>query len=208
MYIRNIVEDYMEGVYNILENSEVCEGFLQRRREKKAAKKAAKEEKRFQEKINSEIVISKNELPKCEKEFNQAVTFMKSLIKKEVPGAVFYQNNIKHSTRDLGRGYIEHGFTINLFHMDDDNYDRYKKKSNYKELRDSENSWDYTNELLDDNDKRIKNPIIAKGYKPFDDDETMFGIKKGDKEYITIDLGDEATFNISIFMYVVVKEDE
>lgn len=208
MDYREYIVERMNRVYESLSDNELMEGFFSRRKEKKAAKKAAKEEKRFQEKINSEIIISKNELPKCEKEFNQAVTFMKSLIKKEVPGAVFYQNNINHSTRDLGRGYIEHGFTIDLFHMDDDNYDRYKKKSNYKELRDSENSWDYTNELLDDNDKRIKNPIIAKGYKPFDDDETMFGIKKGDKEYITIDLGDEATFNISIFMYVVVKEEE
>lgn len=201
------IETLLENMYKLLESHEVMEGFFSKRKEKKAAKKAAKEARYLQNKLKDSIIISKNELSKCEKEFNNVVNFMRGLLKKEVPGCVFIDKDIKHSVRDIGGGHKEHEFKIKLFQMDDDNYDRYKSKSKCKELRDAENSWNYVDELLADNETRIKNPIQAKGFTGIEDD-TRFVNKKDGKDYISISLGDEATFDIDVFMYVVVKEEE
>lgn len=202
------IEMLLENMYKMLESHEVMEGFFSKRKEKKAAKKAAKEERRIQRIMDENIVIPIKDLPKHEKEFEDTVKFLRQLLKKEVPGCTFIDKDIKHTTHGIKQGYIEHRFTIKLFQMDDDNYDRYKSKSKCKELRDSENSWDYVDELLQDNHTRILDPIESKGFDNIYYDGSVMVKKKDGKDYISISLGDEATFDIDVFMYIVVKEEE
>lgn len=195
-------------IYIIDENEVVNEGFLANLKEKRAAKKAAKEEKRIQKIIDKEIVVSEKELVKCEKEFNDTVKFVTQLLKKEIPGCTFIDKEIKHTTHNVRKGYVEHRFSIKLFQMDDDNFDRYKSKSKCEELRNAENSWDYVDELLQDNATRILDPLESKGFDNIYYDGSVMVKKKDGKDYISISLGDEATFDMDIFMYIIVKQDE
>ena len=195
-------------IYIINENEVINEGFLANLKEKRAAKKAAKEEKRIQKMIDNNIVIDMKDLSKCEKEFNDTVKFLIQLLKREIPGCTFIDKEIKHTTHNVRKGYVEHRYSIKLFQMDDDNFDRYKSKSKNEELRNAENTWDFVDEFLEDNGKRILDPIEAKGFDNIYHDGSVMTKKKDGKDYISISLGDEVTFDMDVFMYIIVKTEE
>ena len=207
MYNNDELKDLMEL---FIDEDYLEEGFFDKLKEKKAEKKAAKAEKRAQKEMDSSVIISEKELPRFEKEFNDTVKFIVNLLKKEVPGANFINTDAKNASRRVNKikdGVEEHILSLKIFQMDDNNYDKYKSKSKYKELRDSENAWDYMDELLQDNCTRIADPIEAKGFENIYNDNSVMSKKKGDKDYLQIILGDEATFDIDVYMHFIVQKE-
>ena len=191
-------EDYLE------------EGLFDKFKEKRAEKKAEKAEKRAQKIMGKGVVISEKEFLKFKKEFDNTVKFVVSLLKKEVPGATFINTDVNKATHRVNKiknGVEEHIYSLKIFQMDDDNYDKYKSKSKYKELRDSENAWDYVDELLQDNCTRIADPIEAKGFENIYNDNSVMSKKKDGKRYLEIILGDEATFDIDVYMEIIVQKE-
>ena len=186
------------------------EGFFDKMKEKRAKKKAEKADKKAQREIERSVVISEKEIPKMEKEFETTVKFLISLLKKEVPGAEFINDNVKKVSKrtiNLKDGVDEHIYSLKIFQMDDDNYDKYKSKSKCEELRNADNSWDYVDELLQDNRTRIFDPIKAKGFDELSDNGTEFVREKNKNSYIHIHMGDEATLDIDVYMHFIVKKE-
>ena len=207
MYNNDELNDLME-----MFNDDDCleEGFFDKLKEKRAEKKAAKADKKAKREMERNVVISEKELPRFEKEFNDTVKFLVNLLKREVPGAEFINSDTKNVSKRVNvikNGVEEHILSLKIFQMDDDNYDRYKSKSKYKELRDSENAWDYMDELLQDNCTRIFDPIIAKGFDDIFNDGSEFVKKKNDNYYIHIYMGDEATFDVDLYMHFIVQKE-
>ena len=136
MYNDDELWDLMESLFDD-EEEYLEEGFFDKLKEKRAAKKAKKEEKKARREMERNVVISEKELPKFEKEFNDTVKFLVNLLKKEVPGADFINSDVKNVSKRVNRikdGLEEHIFSLKIFQMDDNNYDKYKSKSKYKEL--------------------------------------------------------------------------
>ena len=71
-----------------------------------------------------------------------------------------------------------------------------------------ENKKDFVDEFLEDNGKRILDPIEAKGFDNIYYDGSVMTKKKDGKDYISISLGDEVTFDMDVFMYIIVKTEE
>lgn len=201
------LEDRLDGMYSILEssNNELMEGFLQRMKEKRATKKAAKEEKRKQNMLKDLLIVSEKEFSKYEKEFNDMVKFMISLLKREVPGCTFASQEIKHSEKDLG-DHTVHRFSVGLFDLDDNNFEKFKNKSKNPELKNAENTWDCVDELIQDTFDRIGDPLSSKGFSY--DESRIYSKVHGGKDYIFVDLGDEAAFSVYMYMDIAVKKDE
>ena len=195
-------DNLMESLFNDEEYLE--EGLFDKFKEKRAKKKAEKEERRNQEKLRNLVVINENEFSKYEKEFNEMVKFMTNLLKKEVPGCRFASQNIKHSSQDLG-GHIINRFSIGLFDLDDDNFKKFISKSKNPELKVAENTWDCVDELIQDTFDRIGNPLSKKGYDY--DENRVYSKEKDGKGYLFIDLGDEATFSVYMYMDIAVKKE-
>lgn len=195
-------DNLMESLFDDEEYLE--EGLFDKFKEKRAKKKAEKEERRNQEKLRDLVVINENEFSKYEKEFNEMVKFMTNLLKKEVPGCRFASQNIKHSSQDLG-GHIINRFSIGLFDLDDDNFKKFISKSKNPELKVAENTWDCVDELIQDTFDRIGNPLSKKGYDY--DENRVYSKEKDGKGYLFIDLGDEATFSVYMYMDIAVKKE-
>mgnify|MGYP003292524247 CR=1 FL=1 len=191
-------------VYIIDENEVVNEGFLANLKEKRAAKKAAKEEKRAKDMLDETLLIDRNKLSVYEKEYNKLVKDMMSLLKREVPGCAFANTEPKHSSTVVA-GYEFHRFHINLFFMDDDNFIKFKNKSKNEELRNAENTWDAVDELIQDTFERIGKPLESKGFSY--DENRVYSKTQGGKEYIFVDLGDEAAFDVDIYMTVAIEKE-
>lgn len=189
----------------INENEVVNEAFFAKMKEKRAAKKAAKEEKRILNLVEDLIVIDENKLPYYEKEYNKLVQDMKTLLKREVPGCTFINQEVKHTSMS-GAGYEIHRFYLKLFELDDANFDRFKSKSKYEELKNAENTWDAVDELLQDTADRIGKPLESKGFSY--DENRLYAKPSNGKDYLFVDLGDETAFDVVIMMDIAVKKNE
>lgn len=93
--------------------------------------------------------------------------------------------------------------------MTEDNCKKFMKHSKSKELQSADNSWDYVEELLLDNEERVFKPIEKLGFKREEDSEIGDFIKrKNDKDYLSISVGDEVAFYITVaVMFIVGKGD-
>lgn len=204
----DFIDDRIIGMYKILETSILSENKIMqmaiKHGQKKLAKKAAKEQKRKQAMIGEYLSISEKELPSYENEINALVNYIKSLLKKEIPNCSFNNQELKHTKSVIDSQHIIHKYYIRLFEMNDDNFKKFISKSKDNNLKSAENTWDYVDELIADTDKRIVKPIEAKGFK--DDGQGLLSKSKDGKEYLNVDLGDEATIDIVISMEVIVKK--
>ena len=208
MKYNDYFDDRINGMYRILESTILSENKIMqmaiKHGQKKLAKKASKEQKRKQAMIANYLSISEKELSTYENEINSLVNYMKSLLKKEIPNCSFKNQELKHTKSVIDSQHVVHKYYIRLFEMNDDNFKKFISKSKDANLKSAENTWDYVDELVDDTDKRIVKPIEAKGFK--NDGSRLFSKSKNGKKYINIDLGDEATFDVVVFMEVIIKK--
>ena len=205
------IEMLLENMYKMLESHEVMEGFFSRRKEKKAAKKAAKEEQRLNNSLKHEIIVTPNELKACENEFNKTVAMVKGILKREVPGCKFIENEVRHQTKNIKAGYIQHTYLIKLLDMDsDDNFKKFISKSKQPELKNAnvDEPYNVVDELLQDNYTRLFDPITSKGFDDIYNDGSVLSKKKDGKEYINVLMGDEALVEVEVYMSIIVKEEE
>ena len=154
--------------------------------------------------IDEYLSISEKELPSYEKEINDLVNYVKSLLKKEIPNCSFKNQELSHNKVVIDSQHVLHEYHIKLFKLDDSNFKKFISKSKDANLKSAENTWDYVDELVNDTDKRIVKPIESKGFK--DHGYGLFSKSKDGKRYINVDLGDEATFDVDIFMKIIVKK--
>lgn len=151
MDVRNYVADRLGGMYEILENSNlyceyigVNEGLIakikQIRADKKARKAAEAERKRLEEEEKAEqrrianaakkekananamlkYVIYENET-EGQNDFENLIEEVKSIIRKEIPGARFENRKPHHNKTQLGDGHVLHKYTVSVFTMSDKN---------------------------------------------------------------------------------------
>ena len=203
-----IWDNLMESLFD--DENYLEEGLFDKFKEKRAEKKAKKADRKAQREMERSVVVSEKEIIKMAKEFENTVKFLVSLLKKEVPGAEFINDNVKNVSKrtiNLKDGIDEHIYSLKIFQMDDNNYDKYKSKSKYEELRNADNAWDYMDELLQDNHTRIFDPIKAKGFDDLFDDGSEFIKEKNKNPYIHIYMGDEATFDVDVYMHFIVKKE-
>ena len=83
---------------------------------------------------------------------------------------------------------------------------KFISKSKNPELKEAENTWDCVDELIQDTFERIGKPLESKGYSY--DENRVYSKDQGGKEYIFVDLGDEAAFSVYLCMDIAVKKDE
>lgn len=192
-------------IYIINENEVINEGFLANLKEKRAAKKAAKEEKRNQQMLRDLLIVDEKKFPQYEKEFDSLVKYMISILKREVPGCTFASQEVHHSEKNI-TGHVIHRFSLGLFDLTDENFKKFISKSKNPELKEAENTWGCVDELIQDTFERIGKPLESKGYSY--DENRVYSKDQGGKEYIFVDLGDEAAFDVYLYMDIVVKKDE
>jgi hypothetical protein len=190
----------------IINDAEVVnEGFLANLKEKRAAKKAAKEEKRNQQMLRDLLIVDEKKFPQYEKEFNSLIKYMITVLKREVPGCTFVSQEVRHSEKNI-TGHVIHRFSLGLFDLTDENFKKFISKSKNPELKEAENTWDCVDELIQDTFERIGKPLESKGYSY--DENRVYSKDQGGKEYIFVDLGDEAAFSVYMYMDIAVKKDE
>lgn len=159
--------------------------------------------------INKFNIITSSEKSECEKDLKDTIDDIKKLLKKEIPGVTFNDENIKHSTNKIDNRYTIHTDRISLFKMTDENCKKYMEHSKSKDLQTADNSWDYVEEMVLDNEERIFKPIEKLGFKRDEDGEWGDFIKnKNGKVYITITVGDEVAFFIDIALMVTIDSGE
>ena len=158
--------------------------------------------------INSLNVICSNKKSECEKDLKDTVSDIKSILKKEIPGVEFNDEHVRKSITKIDDKHTRHIYTVALFNMTEDNCKKFMKHSKSKDLQNADNSWDYVDDLFLDNEERIFKPIEKLGFKREEDSEMGDFIKrKNNKEYMSISVGDEVAFFITIAIMFIVSKD-
>lgn len=202
MDIRKVFNERRNQYNTILESTEVVTELFGKN---KQAKKQRKEENRLNELLDDKIVINENEVSEYEKDYKDLIDFTVKLIKKEIPGADIRDVEIKPNKREINDDYTLLTYNQLIFIMSDDNYKKYVSKSKNKNLKNSEEVYDYVEELVEDNQNRFIKPVEKEGFS-FNDEIDLYAKKKNDKEYLFVDFGDEAAFSLRLMMSLLVKK--
>lgn len=170
--------------------------------------KLDRDERLFMERINNKVIIDKNELSKYKKEINNIVKSVYKILKKEVPGCDFIGEPNSDISYKISNKY---GYTVYscgevIFELDEDNFDKFKAKSKTIKNVDYDVSYDYPNEILDETENRILKPLERLGLK-YDTDYGPYAYSKfkDGKRYLTVDLGDEIMFDVTIEICFAIK---
>lgn len=202
MDIRKVFNERRNQYNTILESTEVVTELFGKN---KQAKKQRKEENRLNELLDDKIVINENEISDYEKDYKDLIDFTVKLIKKEIPGADIRDVEIKPNKREINDDYTLLTYNQLIFIMSDDNYKKYVSKSKNKNLKNSEEVYDYVEELVEDNQNRFIKPVEKEGFS-FNDEIDLYAKKKDGKEYLFVDFGDEAAFSLRLMMSLIVKK--
>lgn len=200
--IRKVFNERRNQYNTILESTEVVTELFGKN---KQAKKQRKEENRLNELLDDKIVINENEISDYEKDYKDLIDFTVKLIKKEIPGADIRDVEIKPNKREINDDYTLLTYNQLIFIMSDDNYKKYVSKSKNKNLKNSEEVYDYVEELVEDNQNRFIKPVEKEGFS-FNDEIDLYAKKKDGKEYLFVDFGDEAAFSLRLMMSLIVKK--
>ena len=161
MEYKKYIEDRVNGMYNILESSNLYsdfiglnEGLIARIREIRADKKAKKaaeaEREAEQRRIANELKKERskaNAMQNCVKvsnqseansDFNKLIDNIKRVLNDEIPDVRFEKSNVRHNRTQLEEEYVLHKESIILFKMSDANLKKFinnTKNNQIKKLR-------------------------------------------------------------------------
>ena len=180
------------------------EGLIKKIKDKMVAKAEAKANKRFEREAEGFLNIKDNEISKYDKEFENVVKYISSILKKEIPGCVIKSSDIKKEKHEFGNK-IECLYRVQLFEMDDKSFKSFAKKSKYAEMQNADEPAECSDEFYQDMCERIVDPIKSKGFEE-EDNFTLIKSKNG-KKYMQVDISDELFFSITINMAVLAVKD-
>lgn len=158
MDYKKYIEDRINGMYNILESSNLYsdfiglnEGLIARikeiRADKKAKKAAEAEREAEQRRIANELKKERskaNAMRNCVKvtnqsvpndDFNKLIDDIKKVLNEEIPDVRFENSNVRHNRTPLEEGYVLHKESIVLFKMSDANLKKFINNTKNKEIK-------------------------------------------------------------------------
>lgn len=206
MNIKSQVSKHEDGIIKLIESGQFPLLELFGYKKRKETKKKIKKEREINEYLNTYPIVEEKDIDQYKNKLIENINMVKRLLSKEIPGVTYNSNELHSSFRNLNDEYKCQTYLIKLFDMTDSNFDKYKKKSKNENLKNTENSYDYVEELVQDNEKRIIEPIKQKGFILQDDGS--FTLKINGKSCIFIGISDEAAFSLSVGMILIVKRGE
>lgn len=202
MDIRNIFNERRDQYNALLESTEVVTELFGKRKKEKIQKR---NEKLINDLLNDKLAINESDVDIYEKDYQDLINFISKLIKKEIPGADIRDVEVKPSRREINDDYTLITYNQLIFTMTDDNYKKYVSKSKNENLKNSEEPYEYVEELVEDNKNRFMIPVEKHGFS-FNEETGLYAKKKNGKEYLYVDFGDEAAFSLNVMMSLLVKK--
>lgn len=114
MKFNDFVDERLDGVYNILEESYIAEGFLKNMKDKRDQYKLKKKEEKIKRMLSENLIVSSNEILELEKVFYKQRDLIIKILKEEVPGIKVFEGKAKLNVNNLNESYDMYSYSLNI----------------------------------------------------------------------------------------------
>ena len=165
------------------------------------------DKKSFNQHLKNMVIINSEDFNKYNNEISKCVKSIQTLLKQEIPGCVFDDSKITHTTTDEN-GYEFNMYFMTFLSMNEKNFKKFANKSKNKNIRNANTAKDCAKDLRTDIENRIIKLIRKLGFKEDKEYSQLASTKFiNGHRFITIDVTDSLHCEINLDASFVIKKD-
>lgn len=165
------------------------------------------DKKSFNQHLKNMVIINSEDFNKYNNEISKCVKSIQTLLKQAIPGCVFDDSKITHTTTDEN-GYEFNMYFMTFLSMNEKNFKKFANKSKNKNIRNANTAKDCAKDLRTDIENRIIKLIRKLGFKEDKEYSQLASTKFiNGHRFITIDVTDSLHCEINLDASFVIKKD-